>query len=84
MGWINENSYEYEEKKRVCLCVREERDLRSEYGAGDGDECGVDLRFPVCGGDDGAGGQEGDFGASGDVAVCGGGLEHWESLSKSR
>ena len=59
-------------------------DLRSEYWAGDGDECGVDLRFPVCGGDDGAGGQEGDFGADRDVAVFGIGCEHWECLSKSR
>lgn len=66
------------------LCVKERGDLRSEYWAGDGDECGVDLRFPVCGGDDGPGGQEGDFGANGDVAVRGGGREHWESLSKSR
>ena len=68
----------------MCLSVREGRDLRSEYWAGDGDECGVDLRFPVCGRDDGAGGQEGDFGANGDVAVCGGGREHWECLRKSR
>ena len=80
MEWVNWGSV----KRRVFLCVREGRDLRSEYWAGDGDECGVDLRFSVCGGDDGARGQEGDFGANSDVAVCGGGREHWESLSKSR
>ena len=66
------------------LCVKERGDLRSKYWAGDGDEGGVDLRLSVCGGDDGPRGQEGDFGANGDVAVRGGGRERWESLSKSR
>ena len=68
----------------MCLRIKEKRDLRSKYWAGDGDECGVDLRFPVCCDDDGAGCHEGDFRAGGDVAIFGGGREHWESLSKSR
>ena len=78
------DQWEFREEEGVFLCMREGRDLRSKYRAGDGDECGVDLRFPVGCGDDGAGGQEGDFGTNGDVAVCGGGREHWEGLSKSR
>ena len=56
--------------------------LRSEDRAGNGDEGSVDWRFPVRGGDDGTGGQEGDFGAGGDVAVAGRGNEHGESLWK--
>ena len=54
--------------------------LRSKDWAGDCDEGSVDLRFPVRSGDDGAGGQEGDFRAGGDVAVAGRGNEHGESL----
>ena len=56
------------------------KDLRSEDGAGDGDEGAVDLGFAVGGSDDRAGGQEGDFGPHGNVAVLGRGGEFWESL----
>ncbi len=61
---------------------KKKRDLRSEDGAGDGDESAVDLRFAVRGGDYGAGGQKGDFGARGDVAVGGRGNEHGECLGR--
>lgn len=57
-----------------------ECDLRSEDGAGDGDEGAVDLRLAVRGGDDVSRGQEGDFGAGGDVAVGGWGDETGEGL----
>ena len=60
------------------------RDLRSEDGAGNGDEGSVDLRFSIRCGDDGSRGQKGDLGAHGDVAVavCRGKLG--ESLRVSR
>lgn len=57
-------------------------DLRSENGTGDRDESAVNLRLAVRGGDDVAGGQEGDFGAGGDVAVCGWGDETGECLRR--
>ena len=58
------------------------KDSRSENGSGDRDEGAVYLRLAVLGGDDVSGRQEGDFGAGGDVAVCGWGDEHGESLRK--
>ena len=40
------------------------------------------MRFPVRSGDDGAGGQQGDYGARGDVAVAGRGNELGERLGR--
>lgn len=60
------------------------RGLRNKDRSRNRDERGVDLRLAIRGRDDVAGRQEGDEGASGDIAVCRRGDKCWECLYTER